>query len=191
MGYIDNEGKIMKLKVLKCPECRANIEIEDGRNFCFCNYCGCKIILDDEKQETTINKNVNINKNTTHTQRYINDAEVIKAESEAKESKRGIWIGILVPVICFLIFFGYFGVQKHASNVEEEKLQTIVEQVMVDIENEDFDEAYIKANSIRYTSGWSSDIEKKWDKMREALLDQIKKAEKKATGKTSFWDWFN
>ncbi len=46
----------MKLKVLKCPECRANLEIEEGRTSCFCQYCGCKIILDDEKQETTINK---------------------------------------------------------------------------------------------------------------------------------------
>ena len=178
----------MKLKALKCPECRANVEIEEGRTSCFCSYCGCKIIIDDEKYETTINKN--INRNYTHTERIINDAEVIRAESEAKDSKRGIWIGILIPAICLLIFFGYFGIEKNASNVEEEKLQTIVEQVMVDIENQDFEEAYIKASSIHYTSGWSSDIEEKWNETRETLLEQIEKAEKEA-GKTSFWDWFN
>lgn len=175
----------MKLTVLKCPECGATIEVEKNRDFNFCNYCGCKISLDDGKQEMTINKN------TTHTERYINDAEVIKAKSEAEESKRGIWIDIIISAICFLIFFCYFGVQKHNSNVEEEKLQTIVEQVMVDIENKNFEDAYIKANSIYYTSDWSSDIGKKWDKTREALLELIKKAEKEATGKTSFWNWYS
>ena len=39
----------MNLKVLKCPECRANLEIEDNRTSCYCQYCGCKIILDNEK----------------------------------------------------------------------------------------------------------------------------------------------
>ena len=51
---------------------------------------------------------------------------------------------------------------KQESIKEEEHLQEIVEEVMVDIENDDFDEAYIKANTIHYTSGWSSDIEEKW-----------------------------
>lgn len=180
----------MKLRVLKCPECRANIEITEGRNYCYCQYCGCKIMLDDEKTETTYNKNININKNTTNTQRYINDAEVIKAKSEAEENKRGIVIGIVVAIACFAVFFGIFGYQKHLSNVEEDKLQAIVEEVMVDIENEDYDEAYIKAKSIRYTSGWSSDIEKKWNETREALLDQIKKAEKDSSDGGSIFDWF-
>ena len=52
----------MKLKVLKCPECRANLEIEDDRTSCYCQYCGCKIILDSEKQEYTYNKNVNVSR---------------------------------------------------------------------------------------------------------------------------------
>lgn len=77
----------MKLKVLKCPECRANIEIEEGRNSCFCTYCGCKIILDEEKQETTINKNINITKNINKTNRYINDAEVERVKTEDKKDK--------------------------------------------------------------------------------------------------------
>lgn len=74
----------MKLKVLKCPECRANKEIEEGRTSCFCSYCGCKIIIDDEKSETTINKNININKNITHTERYVNEAEVLEIKTRDK-----------------------------------------------------------------------------------------------------------
>lgn len=83
----------MKVKRLKCPECGANLDIEEGRSFCFCQYCGCKIMLDDEKQEYTINKNININKNVH--KRYTNDAEVIKANNIEKENKRS-WIALIV-----------------------------------------------------------------------------------------------
>ncbi len=94
----------MKLKVLKCPECRANIEIEEGRNFCFCDYCGCKIILDAEKYETTINKNINITKNINKTSRYIDDAEVVRIITEDKKDKRSyifiaVWFGVLALII--------------------------------------------------------------------------------------------
>lgn len=62
---------------------------------------------------------------------------------------------------------------------------------MVDIKNGDFDEAYIKAESIRYTANWSRDIEKKWDETRETLIEKIEKAEKEAKGNNSVFDWFN
>lgn len=92
----------MKLRVLKCPECRANLEIEEGRTFCYCQYCGCKIILDDEKEEKTINKNINITKNVTHTKRYVDEAEIIKATNKEKEDKRS-WI---VLIVCMVIAIG-------------------------------------------------------------------------------------
>ena len=76
----------MKTRVLKCPECNANLEIEDNLESCFCKYCGCQIFIDDEKQEYTINKNININKNVH--KRYTDDADVIRAKNEASEDSR-------------------------------------------------------------------------------------------------------
>ena len=35
----------MALKPLKCPECGANIELDDTREFGFCNFCGTKVML--------------------------------------------------------------------------------------------------------------------------------------------------
>lgn len=92
----------MQLCVLKCPECGANLEIEEGRTFCYCQYCGCKIMLDDEKEEKTINKNINITKNVTHTKRYVDEAEIIKATNKEKENKRS-WIALIV---CMVIAIG-------------------------------------------------------------------------------------
>lgn len=96
----------MKLLALKCPECMANLKIEEGRTSCFCEYCGCKIIIDDENEEITINKNVTINKTITETKRLINDAQLIRAQNEEKENKRGY----IALAICWgailLVFLG-------------------------------------------------------------------------------------
>ncbi|MBE6751543.1 MAG: hypothetical protein E7556_03340 [Ruminococcaceae bacterium] len=101
-------------------------------------------------------------------------------KSRQKNWKRNLILGITIPIICVVFFVGVFGLAKHFSNVEEEKLQIIVEEVFFDIENGDFVEAYVKANTIHYTSDWSSDIEKKWDETREVLIDQIEKAERES-----------
>ena len=100
----------MNLKVLKCPECRANLEIEDNRTSCYCQYCGCKIILDNEKQETTINKNINVTKNINKTNRYIDEAEIERVKAEDNQDKRSYkfvawWWGILAIVLLGIILY--------------------------------------------------------------------------------------
>lgn len=38
----------MKLISLTCPNCNANLDdIDSSRSFCYCQYCGTKIALDD------------------------------------------------------------------------------------------------------------------------------------------------
>lgn len=44
--------KMIKMVSLKCPECGANLEIEE-RKQCFCQYCGTKIMLDDGSRTYT------------------------------------------------------------------------------------------------------------------------------------------
>ena len=36
----------MKLISLQCPHCNATIEVQDGLDTFYCNYCGNKIMLD-------------------------------------------------------------------------------------------------------------------------------------------------
>ena len=61
----------MKLISLKCPECDANLSIEEGRTQCFCQYCGTKILLDDGGK--------------TYTYRKIDEARLKEAEIRLKE----------------------------------------------------------------------------------------------------------
>ena len=38
---------------LKCPGCGANMDVDDSRDFCFCTYCGYKIVNMKEKVEVS------------------------------------------------------------------------------------------------------------------------------------------
>lgn len=62
----------MKVISLKCPECNANISVEGERKYCFCQYCGTKIMFDDGS--------------TTHTYRKVDEARI--READVKENIR-------------------------------------------------------------------------------------------------------
>jgi DNA-directed RNA polymerase subunit RPC12/RpoP len=58
------------MRTCKCPECGAEIQIDDtNRDFGFCQYCGAKIVLDDYRS----------------TQRFVDEARVKEAEVRMKE----------------------------------------------------------------------------------------------------------
>lgn len=57
----------VKFTAIKCPECGANLDMEEGRKQMFCSYCGAKIIMSNE------------NEFIFH---HIDDTEVKKAEIE-------------------------------------------------------------------------------------------------------------
>lgn len=59
---------MVKIISLKCPECGADISIEEGHKQCFCQYCGAKILIDDGT--------------TTHTYRKVDEARIKEAEVE-------------------------------------------------------------------------------------------------------------
>lgn len=57
----------IKFTSVKCPECGANLPIEEGRERLFCTYCGTQIIITNENE---------------HTYRHVDEAEVKRAETE-------------------------------------------------------------------------------------------------------------
>ena len=193
----------MKMYQLKCPACGGTIEIERNRDSCFCSYCGAKVYVDDETHRVEITKNINYHKT------YTDEAKIRKIESdermqerkyaearEERKSKRWSALGtVLIVLVCvigyFVLFNGYFDSEKEASDRQEQELQAIVDEVMQDIKEGNFDEAYIKAEKIRYTENWSSEIEDKWDATREEIIEQIEKAEKEANKDKDGGTWWN
>ena len=51
----------MKVIKLVCPNCKANLELDDSREFGFCQYCGTKILLEKEQPNVVINNTIIIN----------------------------------------------------------------------------------------------------------------------------------
>ena len=52
---------------VKCPDCGATLNIEEGRKQAFCTYCGAKILINNENE---------------HIYRHIDEAQVKQAETE-------------------------------------------------------------------------------------------------------------
>ena len=78
----------MNMKTIECAYCGAAIEVDvQGRDSVFCNYCGKKIALNGENSVT---KNVNIKKDIKVHKRYTDDADVIRAQTEAKKDKNDL-----------------------------------------------------------------------------------------------------
>lgn len=57
----------VKITSVKCPECGAALQIENGREQIFCSYCGAKILITNENEYII---------------RHVDDAGVKKAETE-------------------------------------------------------------------------------------------------------------
>ena len=57
---------------IKCPECGASLEIEEGRKQAFCTYCGAKVLIYDENHHE-------------YTYRTIDEASLLQANVRLKE----------------------------------------------------------------------------------------------------------
>ena len=57
----------LNLVSLKCPECGASLEVEEGRESCFCSYCGAKVVVNNDNE---------------FVYRHIDEAGVKKAETD-------------------------------------------------------------------------------------------------------------
>jgi hypothetical protein len=155
-------------------------------------YCGHHIMLDGQsnvayKSKVRIQKmehRERLQDKRDQQERYRIEQERHKEELEKKENK---WILIvclpLLLVVCLLpmmvTFLGNIKMEK-----QEQKLQGVVEEILVDIENENFAAAYVKANSLYWEDSYTDDGVEKWNAIREELIDQIKKAEAAASSET-------
>lgn len=197
----------MELKSLFCPNCGASLTIEDGLDKYFCQYCGKEILLQGQSK-AAYDAKVRV-KNMEHKeklQEQRNAQERYRIEADQKETRRILLFcgGLLGAVLAMSLIFTAVGNIKEKR--QERELQAVVDEIMIDIENEDFADAYVKANSLYWDSG-SSENKEKWNSTREEIIKQIEAAEEKASETTEnsseennkeetdeksgwFWDWF-
>ena len=171
----------MELITLKCPNCNADIEVENGVDTFYCKYCGYKIILDGQS-DAAINAKVRM-KEMESNERIIKEQMHFESEATKEKNKTGfkvlsILLGVMFFCVVMCAVLGIMGDKK--VEAQEQKLQATVDEIMVDIDNGDFAEARVKANSLYWDSSYTSEPKKKWDQTRKEILNQIDKAEKEA-----------
>lgn len=95
----------MKLYAVKCPECGATLDIDDGMKACFCKYCGHKILIDDEQQVITINQNINKNVHIERTKRSVNETQIAIEAYKDKQHKRDTFVvfSLFLILIIFML----------------------------------------------------------------------------------------
>lgn len=103
---------------MKCPECKANLSVEEGRKYCFCQYCGTKIMLEDDR----VNKTYYTYRNEARLRQAEIDREIalkkleiekIKVEQEEKRKNKNRKLKIVVSITLAIVssvsgLLGYF-----------------------------------------------------------------------------------
>lgn len=94
----------MRIIQLKCPSCGSSLQVEDGLETFFCQYCGQRIILADQ-DEYIVKAKVDLEA-MKHEERMYQ----MQAEEKRRTSKRYNTIVIcimafflLIAVVCFVL----------------------------------------------------------------------------------------
>ena len=176
----------MKLVAMTCPECKVNIDVDmtGKRKFTFCQYCGCKILLDDEA------KHIKFSYEDVAKVRKIEADQEDKAHQYQQEEKEATmpffqWlrktvrqnIGLIAPMALLLLMPLLIQLPllpqqlEHRKNVKH--LEELSIEIQADIDAKEYDKALTKANSLRLTDSYSSSDAEKWDKQREDIINHI------------------
>ena len=173
----------MELLQMKCPNCGADLDVEDGIESFFCKYCGTKIVLAGQsdaalKAKATVkvaDKVVELREKRYEQKRY-------EMEKEEERQKRNSKSFPIVAIVFLLIAAIAFGSAFVSHNKQVQKLEALVVEIQNDIASGNYDAALIKANGLHYTADWSSGSEEQWDETRENLIELIKEAQARDNG---------
>lgn len=104
----------MKLISLTCPNCNANLDdIDSSRPFCYCQYCGTKIALDDGtiRKETHIYDEAKIKETESSERVKMREMDVEREHSKQMNA-------ILKYVLIFAAVLFVVGIVLAAYDVE-------------------------------------------------------------------------
>lgn len=103
MYSVENEEKV----TLKCDSCGANLQVLHGKSFMFCEHCGTKIILNNEREivHKIVDENV-IKQIEADKLLKLKEYEIYQKQMEEKKKKFYIKLSItLIGIIISIIFF--------------------------------------------------------------------------------------
>lgn len=98
----------IKVNVIKCPQCGADLPFEEGKKQMFCSYCGSKIVITNENEY--VHRHINetgVKWAETVQKLGIKKMELDEKRLAAAEKKRAFKIKLSIPLaIVSLVFLG-------------------------------------------------------------------------------------
>jgi len=171
---------------LKCPNCGADLDAEDGIESFFCKYCGTKILLQGQsdaaiKAKANVqiaDKVIELREKRYQNQRYREEKRKKELEEIRKKNKIPNLIMLCVFILILVFVFVRANIQKNESNSEKQvkQLQITLSEIQEDIAAGNYDNALIKTNTLYYTATNSSELKEQWDRTREAVIQTIQDA---------------
>lgn len=150
-------------------------------------------IMQEQKQKELHSRQLRQAKKEKHDKRNLLKKEKRQYADIQKERKyeffnkhkEGVKYLFAIGTSLLMIFLGFlpFMLDEIKHNNKVKKLESTVKQIEEYIDNEDYDNARIKANQLILSDNWSSEEEKKWDNIRNSLLDIINEKEALSQGK--------
>lgn len=167
----------MNLFQMKCPNCGADLEIEDGIDSFYCKYCGTKIVLEGQSDEVLKTKRrvklmdkAHEMQKEYYKEKARQDKQRRQQELEDAEAQSGSgWVMLILIALIVAIFIGSNISSNMKEKRETERLNIIYSEIQTDISNKNYDSALVKANSLRWGLD-GSDKKAQWDNTREDLI---------------------
>ncbi|MGM9947085.1 hypothetical protein [Floccifex sp.] len=92
------------MKYFTCPSCGANGSFEkENQDFCFCEYCGTKIMLDDYRSTYRFVDEAKIREAELKNEMYLKELEMELKQEEL--SRKGIKTAFIIALIFVLTGF--------------------------------------------------------------------------------------
>ena len=112
----------MRLKSIRCPECNAQIKLDENTPALFCQYCGSQLQIDDEVRRSE-HRNYNYNYNYDEARIREADVKMYNAENaERRARKQEKSTGkLVVGVILFWVILLIFALAYDHSQEEKQK----------------------------------------------------------------------
>lgn len=185
---------------LKCPRCGAMLKSENDLDVFYCQYCGSKIIL-DEQPDNLVNAKAKIkmSQQRQKTERHKIDA---KYENEQKNNefkfKKEKYKdkSLLISLFVFMLFIALMLIMISIEvETPDRQLNKLIENTQNYIQSGDYDSARLETNKIHYDGlFYEFSHHKKWNSARKELLKQIEAAEKEAIKQEkqtsdNSWSW--
>lgn len=166
---------------LRCPNCDAFLEVEDGLETYFCSYCGTKILLDGQsdaalsaKTKLKLADKAILMREKRYEQRRF------ELEHDVKSKRNFLLLTVVVAVGLFLfMMIGLeIAISKERDSIrnENDRLEALLNEIKDDIANGEYDEASLKIPGLRYTlTPGSNEYAVQWDEKREAMIEIIQR----------------